>query len=95
MIPVHPGRVLKRELKARDLSASRLALELKLPSGRITDILNAKRGISPETALRLGRYLGNSARFWLNLQTAYELALAEREIGSRIAEEVKPAVAAA
>ncbi|MGO8801250.1 MAG: HigA family addiction module antitoxin [Roseiarcus sp.] len=95
MIPVHPGRVLKRELKARDLSANRLALELKLPSGRITDILNAKRGISPETALRLGRYLGNSARFWLNLQTAYELALAEREIGSRIAEEVKPAVAAA
>ena len=95
MIPVHPGRVLKRELKARDLSANRLALELKLPSGRITDILNAKRGISPETALRLGRYLGNSARFWLNLQTAYELALAEREIGSRIAEEVKPAFVAA
>jgi addiction module HigA family antidote len=95
MIPVHPGRVLKRELKARDLSANRLALELKLPSGRITDILNAKRGISPETALRLGRYLGNSARFWLNLQTAYELALAEREIGSRIAEEVKPASVAA
>ena len=95
MIPVHPGRVLKRELKARDLSANRLALELKLPSGRITDILNAKRGISPETALRLGRYLGNSARFWLNLQTAYELAVAEREIGSRIAEEVKPAPVAA
>jgi addiction module HigA family antidote len=82
-------------LKARDLSANRLALELKLPSGRITDILNAKRGISPETALRLGRYLGNSARFWLNLQTAYELAVAEREIGSRIAEEVKPAPVAA
>jgi antitoxin HigA-1 len=95
MIPVHPGRVLKRELKARDLSANRLALELKLPSGRITDILNAKRGISPETALRLGRYLGNSARFWLNLQTAYELAVAEREIGSRIAEEVRPAPVAA
>jgi addiction module HigA family antidote len=95
MIPVHPGRVLKRELKARDLSANRLALELKLPSGRITDILNAKRGISPETALRLGRYLGNSARFWLNLQTAYELAVAEREIGSRIAEEVRPAPFAA
>ncbi|MGA2792319.1 MAG: HigA family addiction module antitoxin [Roseiarcus sp.] len=95
MIPVHPGRILKRELKARDLSANRLALELKVPSGRITDILNGKRGISPETALRLGRYLGNSARFWLNLQTAYELAVAEREIGSRIAEEVKPAPVAA
>jgi addiction module HigA family antidote len=95
MIPVHPGRILKRELKARDLSANRLALELKVPSGRITDILNGKRGISPETALRLGRYLGNSARFWLNLQTAYELAVAEREMGSRIAEEIKPAPVAA
>lgn len=91
MIPVHPGRILRRELKARALSANRLALELKLPSGRITDILNGKRGISPDTALRLGRYLGNSARFWFNLQMAYELAVAEREIGPRIAEEIKPA----
>jgi addiction module HigA family antidote len=91
MIPVHPGRILKREMAARGLSANRLALELKVPSGRITDILNGKRGISPETALRLGRFIGNSARFWLNLQTAYELALADREIGARIAEEVKPA----
>jgi len=95
MTPVHPGRVLKRELAARGLSANRLALELKVPSGRITDILNGKRGISPETALRLGRFIGNSARFWLNLQTAYELAVAEREIGPRIAEEVRPAAAAA
>ncbi len=90
MAPVHPGRVLKRELEARELSANRLALALRLPSGRITDILNAKRGISPDTALRLGRYFGNSARFWLNLQTAYELALAEKEIGARIASEVNP-----
>lgn len=90
MAPVHPGRVLKRELEARELSANRLALALRLPSGRITDILNAKRGISPDTALRLGRYFGNSARFWLNLQTAYELALAEKETGARIASEVNP-----
>jgi addiction module HigA family antidote len=90
MIPIHPGRVLKRELNARDLSANRLALALRLPSGRITDILNEKRGISPDTALRLARYFGNNARFWLNLQTAYELALAERETGSLIAEEVRP-----
>jgi antitoxin HigA-1 len=95
MTPVHPGRVLKRELAARGLSANRLALELKVPSGRITDILNGKRGISPETALRLGRFIGNSARFWLNLQAAYELAVAEREIGPRVAEEVKPAPMAA
>ena len=89
MMPVHPGRILKRELVARELSANRLALELKVPSGRITDILNGKRGISPETALRLARFIGNSPRFWLNLQIAYELAVAEREGGARIAEEVR------
>jgi addiction module HigA family antidote len=90
MIPVHPGRILKRELEARELSANRLALALRLPSGRITDILNGKRGISPETALRLGRYFGNNARFWMNLQTNYELAVAERAIGERVAAEVTP-----
>ncbi len=93
MVPIHPGRILKRELVARELSANRLALLLRLPSGRITDILNGKRGISPETALRLGRYFGNSPRFWLNLQTAYELAVAEREIGERVAAEIDPAAA--
>lgn len=93
MQPVHPGRILKRELSARSLSANALALALRLPSGRITDILNAKRGISPETALRLARYFGNNPRFWLNLQTDYELALTEREIGERVAVEVTPAAA--
>jgi addiction module HigA family antidote len=62
---------------------------LRTPSGRITDILNGKRGISPETAMRLARYFGNSARFWLNLQTAYELAVAEAELAA----EVSPAAA--
>jgi len=93
MIPVHPGRILKRELSARALSANKLALALRLPSGRITEILNGKRGVSPDTALRLGRYFGNSARFWLNLQTAYELAVAEREIGNRVASEVETSAA--
>jgi addiction module HigA family antidote len=91
---IHPGLILKDELEARALSANKLALSLRLPSGRITDILNGKRGISPDTALRLARYFGNSARFWLDLQTAYELATVEQEIGSRIAEEVRPADAA-
>lgn len=95
MKPVHPGRILKRELDAREMSANRLALALRLPSGRITDILNGKRGVSPDTALRLGRFFGNSPRFWLNLQTAFELAVAEREIGSRVAAEVKPLTDAA
>ncbi|MGL4488746.1 MAG: HigA family addiction module antitoxin [Rhizobiaceae bacterium] len=94
MMPVHPGRILKRELTARDLSANQLALSLRLPSGRITDILNGKRGISPDTALRLARYFSNEAIFWLNLQTNFELAVATRETGMRISEEVRPAEAA-
>jgi plasmid maintenance system antidote protein VapI len=61
------------------------------PPRRITDILTGKRGVSPETAMRLARYFGASARFWLNLQTAYELALAERGLGEKIAAEVSPA----
>jgi addiction module HigA family antidote len=93
MLPVHPGRVLKRELTARELSANRLALSLRLPSSRIVEILNGNRGVSAETALRLGRFFGNSPRFWLNLQTAYELAVAEREIGERVTAEVDPAAA--
>ena len=91
MIPVHPGRILKRELQARSLSANRLALALRVPSGRITMILNGKRAITPETALRLARYFGNSAQFWLNLQTSYDLAVAERTIGDTIKAEVDAA----
>ena len=72
------------------MSANRLAIALRLPSGRITDILNGKRGISPETALRLGRYFGNEPRFWMNLQSAFELSVAEREIGERIIAEITP-----
>jgi antitoxin HigA-1 len=91
MRPVHPGDILKDEVEARGLSANALAIALRTPSGRVTDILNRKRGVSPETAMRLARYFGNSARFWLNLQTAYELAVAEAEFGERIVSEVTPA----
>src|SRR6185295_3249196 len=62
----HPGRLLKRELAARRLSANRLSLDIGVPSGRITDILNARRSISADTAVRLGRYFGNGAQFWLD-----------------------------
>ena len=89
MTPVHPGRVLKRELAARDLSANKLALALRVPSGRITSILNGKRAISPDTALRLARYFGNSARFWMNLQMRYDLTVTERKLGERIEAEVE------
>ena len=91
MRPIHPGRILKREMTVRRLSANRLALDLRLPSGRITDIVNGKRGISADTALRLGRYFGNSPRFWANLQTAYDLARAEQEVGAKVKAEVRTA----
>ncbi len=91
MIPVHPGRILKRELQARSLSANKLALALRVPSGRITSILNGKRAITPETALRLARYFGNSPQFWMNLQTSYELQVAEQTIGERVTAEVAAA----
>ena len=91
----HPGRLLRRELEARRLSANRLALDLGVPSGRITDILNGRRGITADTALRLGRYFGNGARFWLDLQSQHDLAVVERKRGEEIARRVRPADAAA
>ena len=91
MVPIHPGRVLRRELKARRLSANALSRALRVPSGRIVDILNGKRGISAETALRLGRYFRNDAIFWINLQAQYDLACAMRDVGKRVAREVEQA----
>ena len=92
MTPIaHPGRLLKRELAARGLSANRLALDLGVPSGRITDILNGRRSISADTAVRLGRYFGNGAQFWVDLQGQYEIAVVEREKGEEIARRVIPA----
>ncbi len=88
MQAIHPGRILRRELKARNLSANQLALALRVPSGRITSMLNGKRSITPDTALRLARYFGSSAQFWLNLQTRYDLVTTEAEIGERIKAEV-------
>jgi antitoxin HigA-1 len=88
MQPIHPGRILKRELIARSLSANQLALSLRVPSGRITSLLNGKRSITPDTALRLARYFSTSAQFWLNLQSRYDLVTAEAQIGERIKAEV-------
>jgi addiction module HigA family antidote len=91
MVPIHPGRILRRELRARELSANALARALRVSSGRIVDILNGKRSISAETALRLGRYFGNDAQFWINLQAQYELAVAMRDVGARVMREVETA----
>ncbi len=90
----HPGRLLKRELTSRELSANRLALDIGVPSGRITDILNGRRSITADTAVRLSRYFGNSAQFWLDLQTQYDIAVVEREHGVEITRRVRPADAA-
>src|SRR3954452_11228569 len=80
MAPIsHPGRLLKRELAARRLSANRLSLDIGVPSGRITDILNGRRSITADTAVRLGRYFGNSAQFWLDLQGQYDIGVVERD----------------
>jgi addiction module HigA family antidote len=91
---VHPGRLLKRELLARGLGANRLALDLGVPSGRITDILNGRRSITADTAVRLGRYFGNGPQFWLNLQSQHDIAVVEGERGKEIARRVKSADAA-
>jgi addiction module HigA family antidote len=92
---VHPGRLLKRELNARALSANRLALDIGVPSGRITDILNGRRSITADTAVRLGRYFGNSAQFWLDLQSQFDIAVVERDRGVEITRRVRPAADAA
>jgi antitoxin HigA-1 len=91
---IHPGRLLRRELATRDLSANRLAINLGVPSGRITDILNGRRAISADTALRLGRYFSNAPQFWLDLQSQFDIAMAEREHGAEIKKRVHPADAA-
>ena len=91
---IHPGRILKREMVARDISANRLSILLGVPSGRITDIQNGRRAISADTALRLGRYFGNNPQFWIDLQGQYDIAVAEREHGADIRKHVHPADAA-
>ena len=91
MTPIaHPGRLLRRELEATGMSANRLAIELGVPSGRITDILNGRRSITADTATRLGVFFGNPARFWLDLQSQYDLAVVESEKGEEIARQVRP-----
>ena len=91
--PVHPGAILKDELAARELTANRLALDLGVPSGRIAAILNGRRALTPDTALRLGRSFAMPARFWVDLQAQYDLAVAEQKYGKRIAAEVRKAAA--
>ena len=91
---IHPGRLLRREMEVRKLSANRLAIDLGVPSGRVTDILNGRRSITADTALRLALYFGNAAQFWLDLQSLCDIAIVEREHGAEIKKRVHPADAA-
>ena len=94
MRPVHPGEILREEfLKPAGLTANALARALKVPTPRVNDIVRKRRGVSADTALRLARYFGGDARSWLNLQTAYDLRVAEIAVAKRVTREVQPAVA--
>jgi antitoxin HigA-1 len=89
--PIHPGAILREEfLEPLRLSMNRLALDLHVPVTRIAEIVHERRGITPDTALRLARYFQTSARFWLNLQSAYDLEVAEDELSRNIEREVRP-----
>jgi addiction module HigA family antidote len=87
---IHPGEILREEfLVPLNMSAHALAMELKVPAPRINDNVRERRSITPATALRLARYFGTTPDFWLNLQTAYDLKIAQREIGQIIENEVR------
>src|SRR5689334_21205590 len=90
LAPVHPGEVLDEEfLKPLALTQYRLAKGLKVPARRINEIVLRKRAISADTALRLGRFFRNAPRFWLNLQTSYDLAVEADRLGSKLARDVE------
>jgi antitoxin HigA-1 len=92
MAPVHPGEVLLEEfLKPMGISQNHLAIEIRVPARRINEIVLGKRRITADTALRLSRYFSNTARFWLGLQTDYDIDLAEDELGETIDREVSVA----
>ena len=93
-IRTHPGEILRKEfLQPLALSANALARALAVDAPRINDIVRERRGMSPDTALRLARYFGTSAEFWMNLQSAYDLSVAEAQTGKEIRKRVEPRAA--
>lgn len=93
--PIHPGEILREELLVPlNISANQLARDLRVPVTRITEILHGRRSITADTAMRLARYFGMTARFWMNIQTAYDLEVAERNAADTIDREVLPRDAA-
>ena len=92
--PIHPGELLRDELEEIGTSLNELARALRVPMNRISALVNGKRSITADTAMRLARYFGTSPQYWLNLQTAYDLELAALKFGPRIEREVLPRDAA-
>ena len=91
MRPIHPGEILREEfLVPLGMSAHALAMELRVPAPRINDIVRERRAISPDTALRLSRFFGTTAQFWLNLQSSFDLKRVESEQGRIIEREIRP-----
>src|ERR1700690_2948468 len=91
LTPVHPGEILSEDfMKPNALSMNRVALDLRVPVTRIADIVAERRGITPDTALRLARYFKTTPQFWLNLQTRYDLEVAEDEKLAKIERDVRP-----
>lgn len=89
--PVHPGEILREEFMVPfGLSMNRMAMDLRVPVTRIADIVNEKRGITADTALRFARYFNNAPSFWMNLQTRYDLEVAEDEIAAKVERDVLP-----
>src|SRR5580698_6080589 len=94
--PVHPGEILREEfMKPLALSMNKLSLDLRVPLTRIADVVNGRRRITADTALRLARYFRNTPTFWMNLQTRYDLEVAEDELASRVKRDVRPSEAVA
>ncbi len=92
---IHPGEILREEFLAPlGMTGHELALALRVPATRINEIVNEKRGITADTAMRLSRYFGTTAKFWLNMQVSYELEVAEDRLGEAVVREVLPRRAA-
>jgi addiction module HigA family antidote len=83
--PIHPGEVLAGELQEIGVTPTKLARQINVPVNRVTQIIHGRRGITGDTALRLGHWFGTSAQFWLNLQSAYDIRVAEKKAGREIA----------
>ncbi len=89
--PVHPGEILREEfMTPLGLSMNRMAMDLRVPVTRIADIVNERRGITADTALRFARYFKNSPTFWMNLQTRYDLEVATDKISTKVERDVQP-----